>query len=116
MKEIDEFVNIDKMGIKASGLEEKEICECLNCEKQDCNGCPKTRTEANRKYYASKGRRTGMGGCIYCGGKTIATKTQTINNGVVLRKKQCKVCGKMFLSAEEPVDYEKYLEILSKNK
>lgn len=106
------------LGTNVAGLMPRSVEECLNCEKDDCKGCMADRSEALRqaaKRYRDKCKA--MGGCTYCNGKTIAIKAETLNNGVTLRRRQCKVCGKIFRTVERPiVSDEEYKRIRKENR
>lgn len=112
-----EILNIETIGIKASGFERRSVNDCLNCQKPECDGCVSDKGKRSHEYYLRwKERGKTLGGCIYCGGKTIARKCKTINDGIVMREKQCKECGKIFYSAEVPCDHEQYLKIMMEHK
>lgn len=41
--------DIEITGTRVSGLQDREIHECLNCTKDHCNGCPKPSSEYDKR-------------------------------------------------------------------
>ena len=96
---------IETLGVKATGYNERKIEECLNCTKYKCDGCPVDRREGDKAYYERrKARLEGDMVCPHCGGKTKVMETRDWENTVVRRRK-CKACGQLFYTEEGAIEY-----------
>lgn len=104
---------IETLGVKVTGYNDRKIEECLNCTKYKCDGCPVDRREGDKAYYERrKARLEGDMVCPHCGGKTKVVDSRAMDN-TVIRRRRCDKCGQNTYTEERMMEYVTGMQSMS---